>query len=133
MLSYIMKHPKIKDLKTFALIWSLLFLIVGIYPLFTGNGVRLWAMVLMLLFILIAFSNPSLLNSFYKIWIKIGEFIGNIISKVIMVVLFYGLFTPIAFILKLLNKDLLKKKLDKNRSSYWIKRETQPGSLKNQF
>jgi len=128
-----MKHPKIKDLKTFALIWSLIFLIVGLYPLFTDNPVRLWAMVLMIVFLLIAFIKPSLLNSFYKIWMNIGEFIGNIISKVIMMVLFYGMFTPIAFILKLLGKDLLRKKLDKNCSSYWIKREEQPGSLKNQF
>lgn len=128
-----MKHHKTKDLKTFALIWSLIFLLVGIYPLFTDNPARVWAMVLMLAFLMIAFINPSLLNSFYKIWVKLGEFIGSIISKVIMIILFYGMFTPIAFILKLLNKDLLKKKLDKNKSSYWIKRETQPGTLKNQF
>lgn len=128
-----MKQPKQYDLKKFALIWSLIFLIVGIWPLFSGNAIRLWAVVIMFIFVVIAFFKPSLLNSFYIIWVKIGEVIGGVISKVIMTVLFYGLFTPIAFILKLLNKDLLKKKLDKNRSSYWIKRDTQPGSLKNQF
>jgi len=128
-----MKHSQIKDLKTFALIWSLIFLLIGIYPLWTDNPIRLWAVVIMLLFLLVAFVNPYLLNSFYKIWIKLGEFIGGIISKIIMIILFYGMFTPIAFILKLLNKDLLKKKLDKTSSTYWIKRETQPGSLKNQF
>lgn len=128
-----MKHSQIKDLKTFALIWSLIFLLIGIYPLWTDNPIRLWAVVIMLLFLLVAFVNPYLLNSFYKMWIKLGEFIGGIISKIIMIILFYGMFTPIAFILKLLNKDLLKKKLDKTSSTYWIKRETQPGSLKNQF
>lgn len=128
-----MKQPKLKDLKTFALIWSLIFLIVGIWPLFSGNTVRLWAMLIMLLFLIVAFLKPSLLNSFYKIWIKIGEVIGGFISKVIMVILFYGMFTPVAFVLRLLGKDLLRKKLDKNSSSYWIKRDTQPGSLKNQF
>ena len=128
-----MKQAKQNDLKKFALIWSLIFLIVGIWPLFSGNAIRLWAIIIMFIFGIIAFLKPSLLNSFYIIWVKFGEVIGGVISKVIMTILFYGLFTPIAFILKLLNKDLLKKKLDKNRSSYWIKRETQPGSLKNQF
>ena len=128
-----MNQAKQKDLKTFALIWSFIFLIVALLPLLDNTAVRLWAIVVMLIFIIIAFIKPYLLNSFYKIWVKLGEFIGNIISKVVMFVLFYGMFTPIAFILKLLNKDLLKKKLDKTRSSYWIKTETQPGSLKNQF
>lgn len=128
-----MKQAKQKDLKTFALIWSFIFLIVGLWPLLHGNAVRLWAIVVMLIFGIIAFSKPSLLSSFYKIWVKVGEFIGGIISKAIMVILFYGMFTPIAIILRLLGKDLLGKKLDKNSSSYWIERDTQPGSLKNQF
>lgn len=128
-----MKQPKQNDLKKFALIWSLIFLIVSIWPLFYSNEIRLWAVVIMLIFGAIAFLRPSLLNSFYKIWVKVGEFIGSIISKVIMAILFYGMFTPVALILRLLGKDLLGKKLDKNSSSYWVKRETQPGSLKNQF
>ncbi len=128
-----MKQIKKKDLKTFALIWSFIFLIVGLWPLIAGNTVRLWAIVVMLIFGIIAFLKPSLLSSFYKIWVKVGEFIGGIISKVIMIVLFYGMFTPIAFMLRLLGKDLLRKKLDKSSSSYWIERDTQPGSLKNQF
>lgn len=128
-----MKQPKQNDLKKFALIWSLIFFIVGLWPLFSGNVIRLWAVIIMFIFAVIAFLNPSLLTSFYIIWVKVGEVIGGIISKVIMTVLFYGLFTPIAIILRLLGKDLLKKKLDKNSSTYWVKRDTQPGSLKNQF
>ncbi len=128
-----MKQPKLNDLKTFALIWSFIFSIIGLWPLINNGGVRLWALVITLIFILIAFLKPAVLKSFYIIWIKIGEVVGNIISKVIMIILFYGMFTPIAFILKLLGKDLLGKRLDKSSATYWIKRETQPGSLKNQF
>ncbi|QOY54260.1 hypothetical protein HUE87_10320 [Candidatus Sulfurimonas marisnigri] len=87
----------------------------------------------MIIFVVIAFSKPSILNSFYTIWISVGEFIGSIISRAIMIVIFYGLFTPVSFILRLFGKDLLRRNLDKNSSSYWIDRETQPGSLKNQF
>jgi len=128
-----MNQPKQSDLKTFALIWSFIFLIVGLLPLLHGNTVRLWAIIVMLIFLIIAFSRPSILSSFYKIWVKIGGFIGAIMSRVIMALLFYAMFTPIALILKLLGKDLLGKKLDKSSPSYWIKRDAQPGSLKNQF
>ena len=128
-----MKKIKHKDLKTFALIWSFIFLIVGLWPLLNDVNVRVWGMLISLIFATIAFTKPLILSSFYKIWVKFGEVIGGVISKVIMIILFYGMFTPIAFVLKLLGKDLLNKKIDKNVSSYWIDRETQPGSLKNQY
>lgn len=128
-----MKQPKKNDLKNFALIWSLIFLTISLIPLFNGNEIRVWALSAAFVFGGIAFTKPSFLSTFYNVWIKIGEFMGNIISKVIIVILFYGIFTPIALILKLLGKDLLGKKLDQKSTSYWIKRESQPGSLKNQF
>ncbi len=50
-----------------------------------------------------------------------------------MFILYFGIFTPVSLVLKILGKDLLKKKMDKQGSSYWIDRETQPQSMKNQF
>lgn len=128
-----MKHASKRDLKTFAIIWSLIFLAVAVWPLFDAAEVRMWALSVMALFLLTAFLAPALLRPFYIVWMKLGEAIGNVISRVIMLILFYGMFTPIALVLKLLGKDLLGKKLDKKSASYWVKREIQPGSLKNQF
>lgn len=128
-----MNTPSNKELKTFSLIWSFIFIIIAIFPLFNGLSIRLWSIIVAFIFFIITFTKPILLSGFYKVWLKFGEIIGNIISKVIMTILFYGLFTPIALILRLLGKDLLGKKLDKNSSTYWVKRDTQPGSLKNQF
>lgn len=123
-----------KDLRTFELIWAFIFAVMAFYPLFSGSGeMRLWACGISTLFIITALIKPTLMTGFYHVWIKIGEFIGGIVSKVIMFVLFYGMFTPIGIIFRLLGKDLLKKKLDKSAQSYWIQREEQPGSLKNQY
>lgn len=128
-----MKNIKDSDLKTFALIWSFIFLVVGLWPLLNDESVRVWGLVIALIFITIAFIKPSILSGFYKVWVRFGEIIGGVISKVIMIILFYGMFTPVALVLKLLGKDLLNKKIDKNASSYWVNREMQPGSLKNQY
>lgn len=128
-----MKNVKSNDLKTFALIWSFIFLVVGLWPLSNDGDIRVWGIVVALIFTITAFTKPLILSSFYKVWIKFGEIIGGVVSKVIMIILFYGMFTPIAFALKLLGKDLLNKKIDKNATSHWVNRETQPGSLKNQY
>lgn len=118
---------KTKDLKIFIFIWAGIFIIFGLFKniilLYFIGG----------LFAIIGLLKPTFLMGFYKLWIKIGEFIGGIMAKVIMFILYFGLFTPISIVLKILRKDLLNKKIDKNKSSYWIDRETQPQSMKNQF
>ena len=124
---------KAKDLRTFSLIWFAIFTLIGLHPLLKGLELREWSVGLGMLFLLIALIKPQVLKSFYILWVKMGEFMGGIISKVIMFLLYFGFFTPISLILKLLRKDLLQKKIDKQASSYWIRRNTQPQSMKYQF
>ncbi|MEA3492111.1 MAG: SxtJ family membrane protein [Campylobacterota bacterium] len=121
------------DLKLFALIWAGIFIVIGVLPLIKDGGVRYWAIVISLAFVATAFLKPELLSRFYLIWIKIGTLIGGVISRIIMFILFFGLFTPVSLFLKLLGKDLLNKKVDRSQDSYWIDRETQPQSMKHQF
>jgi uncharacterized BrkB/YihY/UPF0761 family membrane protein len=124
---------KTKDLKTFSLIWFVIFTLIGFYPLLKGLEPRVYSVGLGMLFLLIALIKPQVLKSFYVLWVKMGELMGGVISKIIMFLLYFGFFTPISLILKLLRKDLLQKKIDKQTSSYWTTRETQPQSMKYQF
>ncbi|MEA3455891.1 MAG: SxtJ family membrane protein [Campylobacterota bacterium] len=121
------------DLKVFAFIWAGIFMIAGLLPLLKESEIRIWAVIVSLLFVAISIIKPELLTRFYHLWTKIGGFIGGIISKVILFILYFGVFTPVSFVLKLLGKDLLDKKIDKSQKSYWIERETQPESMKHQF
>ncbi len=124
---------KKNDLKTFGLIWAGIFMLIGLAPLIAHHNIRVWALIVSFIFIILSFVKPELLTQFYKVWMKIGHFIGGIISKVILVILYFFLFTPIAITLRLLGKDLLNKKIDRSQKSYWIEREQQPESMKNQF
>jgi hypothetical protein len=126
-------QPTLKDLRTFSLIWSFIFLIIAVYPLASGGGVRIWAVGFVVFFLIIAYVRPIILAWFYRSWVKFGVIIGGAISKIILVALFYGVFFPFGLALRLLGKDPLKRKLDSEVTSYWNLRETQPGSMKNQF
>ncbi|HEC28124.1 MAG TPA: hypothetical protein ENI65_00855 [Gammaproteobacteria bacterium] len=135
--------PCKKDLVVFELIWSVIFLAIGFYPVITSETAwtidlvmdqsRHWSLIIAAGFTGIAILIPEGLIGFYHVWVKFGEFIGGYVSRLALVILFYFLFTPIALLLRLLGKDLLHKKPDPSATSYWIKRETQPGTLKNQF
>ena len=124
---------KKSDLKLFALIWAGIFLLASVLPLIKGNPMRYWALIVALIFAVIAFVKPEILSRFYQVWMKVGTFIGGIVSKVMMSVLYFLVFTPIAFILRAMGKDMLNKKIDRSAKSYWVEREKQPESMKNQF
>jgi hypothetical protein len=69
---------------------------------------------------------PMILRPLYRAWMAFAVVMGFIMTRVILTVLFFGLFTPIAFVVKLLGKDLLSERIDKNATTYWVKRERQP-------
>ena len=50
-----------------------------------------------------------------------------------MALIYFVTILPTGLIMRLLGKDLLKPKLDKNAKSYWIERTEPVGSMKNQF
>lgn len=68
-----------------------------------------------------------------KYWLKLAEILWWINTRIIMFFLFFFIFVPIWLIMKLLWKDLLNKKIDKNLKSYWINRNNQPWNSKFQF
>ncbi len=128
-----MKQIKKKDLVTFSLIWAFIFFIIGVYPAIKNGDIRIWPLVVGFLFLSLSKIKPTVLTVFYILWTKLGVIIGGIVSKLIMLILYFGLLTPISLILKILGKDLLAKKMDRRKSTYWINRETQPQSMKKQF
>lgn len=122
-----------KQLVEFSLIWSVIFLFLGGYNVLEKNGVGWIFAAGSVLFVVIAFVNPFLLNGFYSFWVKIGEAIGGGVSKVILFILFFCVFSPIAIVLRLFGVDLLSKKINLNKSSYWVVREKQPQPMRDQF
>tara|TARA_B100001758_G_C18172904_1_gene485280 strand:+ start:300 stop:689 length:390 start_codon:yes stop_codon:yes gene_type:complete len=124
---------KKKDLFIFSFIWMLLFSFFSIYILIVKKEINYLTFTISFVFLFLGIIQPNFLNKIYFFWIKIGDLIGGVISKVILFILFFLVFTPISFFLRILGKDFLNKKIIKNQSSYWIERTSQPESMKNQF
>lgn len=75
----------------------------------------------------------NIIKQIYKFYLGIARFIGDLLSKVFMSLVFYTVFVFGSFCLKLLGKDLLNKKIYESENTYWIDREIQPTSLKRLF
>ena len=119
--------------KSFGVVFSIVFLIVALYPLITSEGLRIWALVVSIIFFLLAFLAPKILVLPNKLWFKFGLLIGSIVAPIVMAFVYFVTVLPTGLIMRLLGKDLLKQKLDKNAKSYWVKRSEPMGSMKNQF
>ena len=119
--------------KSFGVVFSIVFLIVALYPLITSAGLRIWALVVSIILFLLAFLAPKILVLPNKLWFKFGLLIGSIVAPIVMTLVYFVTVLPTGLIMRLLGKDLLKQKLDKNAKSYWIERKEPMGSMKNQF
>ena len=118
--------------RSFGLLFFVVFLLIGIWPLFKENDYRLWSLIISIIFLILGLLNSKLLKPLNNLWIKFGEILGKIIAPIIMMIVFFIVLTPLSFIVKLFIKDLLKIKFVKN-NSYWISRKKDIGSMKKQF
>ena len=119
--------------KSFGIVFSVVFLIVALYPLINSEDLRIWALVASIIFFFLAFIAPKVLVFPNKLWFKFGLLLGSIVAPIVMAFVYFVTVLPIGLIMRLLGKDLLKQKLDKNAKSYWVKRSEPIGSMKNQF
>ena len=129
-----MNNNKIKlgSNRSFGIIFFIVFLIIATYPLLNDNSIRLWSLVIGIIFLILGIINSKVLTPLNILWMKFGLLLGKIVSPVIMGFVFFGVITPISIMMKLLRKDLLNLKRNKKKT-YWLKREEIKSNMKNQF
>ncbi len=119
--------------KSFGVVFSIVFLMIALYPLINSEDIHIWAVIVSSIFLLLAYVAPNILSIPNKLWFKFGILLGSIVAPIIMAFVYFVTVLPTGFIMRILGKDLLKLKLDKNATSYWIERSEPMGSMKNQF
>jgi len=119
--------------KSFGIVFFIVFLIIGLYPLINQDGIRIWAIIVSLIFLILGLINSNSLTPLNKIWIKFGILLGNIISPLVLGIIFFLVVLPTGLLMRILKKNFLGLKFDKNLKSYWINKEKNLSSMKNQF
>ena len=122
---------KPKDNITFGILFFIFFLIIGLYPLKSGGVIRIWSIILSLIFFIITIIRPNLFTYLNRLWIKFGMLLGKIISPIVMGLVFFFVVTPIGILVGVLKKDVMG--LKRGVPSYWINREDKIQSMKKQF
>lgn len=117
--------------KNFGIVFFIVFLIIGIFPILKGNNLNYGILLISVIFLILGIINSRILTPLNITWYKFGILLGKIISPIIMGLIFFLVVTPIGLILKLVGKDVLR--LSINKKTYWINKDKYKSEMKNQF
>jgi len=128
-------EPKATE-RSFGLVFTGVFALIGLLPLLAGHSPRLWALGVAAVFCVLALAAPKILAPLNRVWMFIGKVMHKVVSPLMLGLLFAVAVVPTGLFLRLKGTDPLRLKRDPKAKSYWIVRDPPgpaPISFKNQF
>ena len=126
------QDKNISSNRSFGIVFFLIFFLIAIYPLLNSNDIRIWSLIISLIFLILGLINSKILTPLNRIWFKFGIILGKIFSPLVMSLIFFLVVTPIGLIMRILRKDILNLKFNK-KDSYWIDVKSPKSTMKNQY
>ncbi len=123
---------KLPSNRNFGIVFFIVFLIIGLWPLLNQSELRIWSLIISLIFLVLGIINSKILTPLNKLWMKFGLLMGKIIAPIVMGIVFFLVVTPTGILLRLFGKDILMIRKN-NSDTYWIKKNNTNNSMKNQF
>jgi hypothetical protein len=130
-----MKTPDLPEMKamkaalpsdrSFGWTFTGVFVIVGLF-------MQPWALALAVATAAVTLTNPEWLAPLKRGWMKFGELLHRVMSPVIMGIMFFGLFTPMGWVMRRFGWDAMKRAWDPAAKSYWTRRDP-PGPAEDSF
>lgn len=122
--------------RSFGWVFTAVFLIVAVWPLFSGGRLRWLSLFIAVAFALVTVTAPNLLALPNRLWLRLGVLLNRIISPIVLAFLFYVVLTPMGALMRVFGKDSLRLRRSASDTSYWIKRDPpgpKPDSMNHQF
>ena len=122
--------------RSFGFVFAAVFALVAVWPMLRHRPFRAWGLAVSAGFLLLTLFAPATLRPANRLWTLLGKLLNRVMNPIVTGVLFFLVFTPAAWILKLSGKDPLRLARDPSAASYWLPREPEgppPATMINQF
>ena len=113
----------VKELRKFSIILFIAFGILGVVIFWRRGEAGLILCGIGLAFLLCGLTVPKALLYPYKGWMRLSFILGFLMTHLILSLLYYLVLTPIGVVMRMFGKDFLCKQMDKNATTYWIKKD----------
>lgn len=122
--------------RSFGGLFTAVFTLAGVYTLWRESNVFPWLFGLASLTAAVTMIRPHWLAPLNRAWMKFGELLHRIVSPLVLGVIFYGVFTPVALVMRMAGRDAMKRRFEPAARTYWVERDP-PGpdddSFRDQF
>lgn len=112
------------------------FTIAAVVPVWRAEPPIWWALAVAGGFVGVAAAVPRALAPLNRAWALVGDVMHRVISPITLAMIFFGVLTPMALLLRLSRRDSLRLNSTFIKGTYWVSR-TPPGPdpkfMKNQF
>lgn len=114
---------KLPSNRKFGFFFAAILLLASSYLYYVDNKVMVYIFgVICGIFLIVTIINADALLPLNKLWMKFGILLGKIVSPIIMGIIFFGIFTPIAILMRLSGRDELRLRF-KKKKTHWINRK----------
>jgi len=96
-----------------------IFVLIRFFLIREINYLDYFLIFLCISFIILSKFKPDFINPIKKFWVRLSIFLAKILNPILLVIIYLVCFIPIGIFYKILRKENLKTKVDKNLSSYW--------------
>jgi hypothetical protein len=127
------RNPNAKMLRQFAAAWLVFFGIVAVRLHYRGHHTAGQIVALLAAVIgILGLWKPVCVRRIFVTWMILAFPMGWLVSQIMLLVMYYLFLTPVALIFKMTGRDLLMRKRQPNRTSYWIQKQT-PADVRSYF
>ncbi len=110
-----------KQIRTFGLGLAVILSLFALLNFYKGHLTTASVLsVLGVISVTLALLCPTILKPVYIVFMKIAHVLGWVNTRILLGIIFYIIMTPIGVIMKVFGKDLLDRKIEPARKSYWI-------------
>ncbi len=123
--------------RSFGVVFCVFFALIAGFQLYAERmEVAAMLAVASSVFGIVAFVRPTILAPLNFVWTRFGLLLHRIVNPIVMGLMFFGVFTPMGFAMRLFGFDPLRQRGSKTVESYWIDREPKgptPDTMTKQF
>ena len=91
--------------RSFGIIFAVVFGIIGLLPLWNGEDMRVWALIIAGMFLGTGLIFPKSLSSLNRIWFQFGLLLHKVVSPVVMGLIFFGTVMPTGLLMRLFGQN----------------------------
>ena len=118
-------------LKKFSIVMFTALVAIGTISLLRHKEYYSWFYLLGILFFLLGLVATNLLKPIYVFWMRLAFILGWINTRLLLLLIFYFVFTPMGLVMRLFGADLLDRKIEKEKKSYWRAKDKKQFSFLN--